>query len=235
MATYEDHLGMISAVARAMGHKLCEEVAFVGGCTTALLLTDHFTRQHVRHTDDVDLIVHVINRSGWHDMVRQLRDAGFRERMDEDGPICAMYLGDMRVDFMPDDQEILGFSNRWYGDALAGASWLDLPNGHRIKLVAPAHFVATKLEAYLSRGNNDPLMSRDIEDILTLFDGRAELSGELLAAEPELRRYVSMHLAKLKEHRDFEYAVEAAANEDRSREREIHERIMLAISFGELS
>lgn len=126
MATYEDHLGMISAVASAMGQPICDEVAFVGGCTTALLLTDDFTKQQVRHTDDVDLIVHVISTAGWHVMVDRLRGAGFRERMDEDGPICAMFLDDLRVDFMPDDPDILGFSNQWYASAHRTSSTLAL-------------------------------------------------------------------------------------------------------------
>lgn len=235
MATYEDHLGMISAVASAMGQPICDEVAFVGGCTTALLLTDDFTKQQVRHTDDVDLIVHVISTAGWHAMVDRLRGAGFRERMDEDGPICAMFLDDLRVDFMPDDPDILGFSNQWYASAHRTSSTLALPNGLRIKLVAPAYFVATKIEAYLSRGKGDPLMSQDIEDILTLIDGRAELLDELLAAPTDLRVYVSTQLRALTGHRDFEYAIAAAANGDDGREREIAGRVARIISLNGLT
>jgi len=35
---------MLEVVAQALGQQLCQEVAFVGGCTTALLLTDEFAR-----------------------------------------------------------------------------------------------------------------------------------------------------------------------------------------------
>ncbi len=52
---------MLVEVARALGPELINQVTFVGGCTTALLLTDEVTAEQVRHTDDVDLIVHVIS------------------------------------------------------------------------------------------------------------------------------------------------------------------------------
>lgn len=92
MATYEDHLGMISAVASAMGQPICDEVAFVGGCTTALLLTDDFTKQQVRHTDDVDLIVHVISTAGWHVMVDRLRGRDFGSGWTRTGRFAQCFL-----------------------------------------------------------------------------------------------------------------------------------------------
>ena len=47
---------MIISVAEALGPDLRAKTAFVGGVTTGLLITDEFTRQSVRATDDVDLI-----------------------------------------------------------------------------------------------------------------------------------------------------------------------------------
>lgn len=235
MATFDDHLAMIGAVAKAMGPELCKEVAFVGGCTTALLLTDRYTLQQVRHTDDVDLIVHVIKRTGWEKLMEQLRAKGFKEDMVADAPICAMYLNDLRVDFMPDDESILSFGNLWYKDALIYAETRDIGDGLLIKLVRPHYFIATKLEAYLSRGNNDPLSSRDIEDILTLIDGRPEITEEMLQAPAEMRAYVSEQLKALQAMRDFQYAVQAASNSDDGREQLITERIDLLVSYGALN
>lgn len=37
-----NHVDMIAVVARALGSDLLAKVAFVGGCTTGLLLTDSF-------------------------------------------------------------------------------------------------------------------------------------------------------------------------------------------------
>jgi predicted nucleotidyltransferase len=234
MATYDDHVEMIRTVAKAMGPGLCKEVAFVGGCTTALLLTDQYTLQQVRHTDDVDLIVHVISQAGWAELLARLRAGGFKEQMQNDAPICAMYLDHLRVDFMPDDESILGFSNIWYQEALKYADSRDLGEGIVIRLVRPEYFIATKLEAFLARGNDDPLESRDIEDILSLIDGRPEIIEELFRAPPEMRSYISQQLATLNEAPDFEYAVQAASNGDLGREEIIAERIGLIIAFGTL-
>ncbi|WP_335342497.1 hypothetical protein [Sedimenticola hydrogenitrophicus] len=60
-------LEMLLPVAEALGQELLAHVAFVGGSTTAFLITDPITRQAVRFTEDVDLIVHVGGRpSGKH-------------------------------------------------------------------------------------------------------------------------------------------------------------------------
>lgn len=235
MTTIDDHITMIRAVAKAMGPELCQNVAFVGGCTTALLLTDLYTKQQVRHTDDVDLIVHVLSYAHWEKLKAQLREKGFHEQPDDEASICAMFLADLRVDFMPDDAEILKFGNAWYRDALESAELRDIGEGVAVKIVRPVHFVATKLAAYLSRGNNDPLESNDLEDILTLLDGRPEIADEILHADAEIRAYISSQLAALQEHRDFEYAIAAASNGNAAREEVINKRVDLIVSFTKLT
>ncbi|MCF6211330.1 MAG: hypothetical protein L3J88_04635 [Gammaproteobacteria bacterium] len=55
-------LEMLLPVAEALGEELLAHVAFVGGSTTAFLVTDPITRQAVRFTEDVDLIFHVDGR-----------------------------------------------------------------------------------------------------------------------------------------------------------------------------
>ena len=56
---------------------------------------------------------------GWADLQATLRARGFKDIMaDDQSPICAMALGELRVDFMPDDPAILGFliagiARRW--------------------------------------------------------------------------------------------------------------------------
>ena len=57
MKNADIHKEMLIRVAVGLGAKLLPHFVFVGGCTTALLVTDEFTREQIRHTDDVDLIV----------------------------------------------------------------------------------------------------------------------------------------------------------------------------------
>jgi predicted nucleotidyltransferase len=77
------------------------------------------------------------------------------------------------------------------------ASGVRLPNGVEIRLADAPGFVATKLEAFLDRGAGDYLSSHDLEDVLSIVDGRPELVDELRAAEPALRAFVGATFARL--------------------------------------
>ena len=152
MKAYNQLHEMLVMVARALGNDLLKEVAFLGGCTTGLLLTDKASKEAVRYTDDVDLITHVIGLSGWIRFQNRIKERGFKESM-EDDINCRMRLNGLIVDFMPDDEKILGYSNRWYGQALKKAKDYELQDNLIIQLVTPVFFIATKLEAYKGRGN----------------------------------------------------------------------------------
>ena len=45
MNRYNDLETMLLLVAKALGRELLQQVAFVGGCTTGLLVTDKYTLQ----------------------------------------------------------------------------------------------------------------------------------------------------------------------------------------------
>jgi hypothetical protein len=65
--------------------------------------------------------------------------------------------------------------------------------------------VATKLEAFLGRGNDDLLGSRDLEDILLVVDGREELVGEIQNADDDVRNYIAEQFEALLNHAEFEH------------------------------
>lgn len=226
MSLFDDQRAMLRQVAQALGPELRERVAFVGGCTTGLLLTDPFTREQVRSTDDVDLIISVMTYSSLQQFKETLKAHGFKEPspIDEDMPICAMKLGELRVDLMPDTAEVLGFSNRWYRQALECAEPISLGDDLIIRVVSPPLFVATKLEAYKGRGNNDPLESHDLEDILNLIDGRPELLDEIRSMDAALQDYIAKELSQLLEDENFAYAVQSQAR-DPGREEVLFERL----------
>jgi len=184
--------------------------------------------EQARHTEDVDLIVHVMGYPGFHTLQEALRAKGFKDMPpdpDERAPVCAMKLGDLRVDFMPDDPQVLGFSNGWYGDALKTAMPYQLSDDLSIRLVNPPYFLATKLEAYKGRGKGDTLSSHDIEDLLTLIDGRESLIDEVSTAPDELRDYLAEEFSLLLKNSDFEYAVSSQVGGDAKREIILFERI----------
>lgn len=106
-------------------------------------------------------------------------------------------------DLMPIQPEVLGFSNRWYPYAAETAGTIDLGNGVTIKLMSAVAFVATKLEAFASRGGGDFINSHDLEDVLNIIDGRGELGAELAVAPVELRKAVGDAFARLVKNPDF--------------------------------
>ncbi len=204
MTTVQGQLqNMLETVAHALGPDLRERFVFVGGCTTALFITDSITLEDVRATDDVDLIIDLAGYGEWAQLQGQLREKGFSESH-KDNVICRMRLGELKVDFMPDDESILGFSNRWYARGIETAVTYPLTEALEIKQLLPELFVATKLEAFLGRGNDDMLFSRDIEDVLLIVDGREELMDEVEDADPEIRTFIAEQLQALQQHYDFD-------------------------------
>jgi len=217
---------MIELVAVSLGKELLDLMVFVGGCTTGLLVTDDFTKEQVRYTDDVDLVVHVIGKGEWYQLLDKLRAKGFREEMESsDSVICRMVIDGLKVDFMPDDPSILSFSNCWYPDVLETASLHQISTELTIRLISPEYFIATKIEAFKGRGDNDVLSSHDIEDLLNLYAGRSELVSEIKRADEKVKIYISYELKKLFSDINFEYAVQSASNNDVDRERLIFERL----------
>lgn len=158
----------------------------------------------------------------------KLRARGFNDSTTSGEPICTMHLAGMRVDIMP-DSEVLGFVNRWYERAWLTAETFRLTERISIRLVTPAYFLATKLEAFRGRGEADLLGSKDIEDVMTLLDGREELPSELGDADPELLAFVASEFRALKTHKDFEYLIQDTTRDQPGREEVLLERMQSVI------
>ena len=129
----------------------------------------------VRSTLDVDIIVKVATRSDYYRLEASLRKLGFDQPTETGTPICRWKVSGILVDVMPTDTRILGFSNRFYDEAIENAEKVCIDEGLEINLVTPSFFLATKIEAFHGRGNGDYLGSHDMEDIVTLIDGREEI------------------------------------------------------------
>jgi hypothetical protein len=172
------------------------ELVFVGGCTTALLITDTGAAD-VRPTYDVDAIAEITSYAGYGEFSERLKSLGFREDMSEGAPLCRWRQNTTTLDVMPLDEKILGFSNRWYKPAMDAAGERELEKDLRIRMVSPVYFCASKLQAFAGRGKNDYRASHDLEDLIAVIDGRAELLGEIQAAEDTVRAYLGSEIKRL--------------------------------------
>jgi len=70
-----------------------------------------------------------------------------------------------------------------------------------------AYFLATKLEAFDGRGGGDFLASHDIEDVVSVIDGRPTLPAEVAEADAPLNRYLAARCNALLETPDFVAAI----------------------------
>lgn len=230
MNEFNLHKEMISQVATALGEDLLDDVVFVGGCITGLLLTDDFTRDQVRHTDDVDLIVDLMTLSDLAKFEKKLRHRGFTNNIDEGAHIGSWKLNELHVDIIPINPKLLASAQGWCEEAYHNSHKIQIGT-HSIRLAQPVFFVAMKLEAYEDRGKNDPLESRDIEDVLNLFDGRDELIDEIKKAPHKLKQYISNELTKLFRNEYFNYAIQSAALSDANRETLLIKKLKLAMEI----
>lgn len=201
----DPNLAMLEAMAHHLG-ELTEQLVFVGGCTTGLFVTDPLLPP-VRVTRDVDVICEVGSAVDYHHLEDALRQRGFIPDQSPDAPICRWRVGELILDLMPTDEHILGFSNRWYPDALNTATRTRLPSGRDIRTLTPPHFLGTKLEAFHGRGKGDFWGSHDMEDIVCIVDGRAELVNEVQDSAAPLRDYLRNAFASFLQDKLFREAV----------------------------
>ena len=229
----QHNLESLTLIAYRLG-ELCDEVTFVGGCITGLLITDK-AAPDVRYTVDIDCIVNVITRSGYYAIAKKLRQKGFKEMILSDHPICRWDCDGILVDIMPIDKSVFGFSNRWYQDAQVNAIDLQITESITIKILSAPYFLATKLEAFRDRGKQDFLLSHDLEDIVSLIDGRPEIVNDVLVAPDNLKQYLSIEFTSLMNNDQFLQALPGHLNysqESESRKKIVEGRMRAIMDMG---
>lgn len=201
MRANDPNVHALRIVADALG-PLADQLVFLGGAVAGLLITDPLA-EAVRSTQDVDAIAQEA-RAQFHRIESQVASRGFRR--DPDSEVICRWVhrkSGIVFDLMPVDPAVFGFSNRWYPYAAETAEVRDLGGGLRIRCATAIAFVATKLEAFASRGAGDVLGSHDLEDILNIVDGRQELVEELARAPVDVRAAIAMAFSGLLADADF--------------------------------
>lgn len=206
---------LLERAAGALG-PLCEEMVFVGGACIELWITDPGAPAS-RPTKDVDVVVEVTSRLGYERFSERMRAQGFSE--DSSSPVICRWChagSGLLLDAMPTNPAILALDNHWQAAAVPHAVECGLPSGAVIRAATPPYLLATKLEAFADRGRDDPIASRDLEDIITLMDGRAEILEEVHAARGDVRAYIADQLAELQRMPDFLTMVASMLRPDRA-------------------
>lgn len=202
---------MLGVVAKGL-KGLKDEVVFVGGATIDLFITDP-AATGTRETDDVDCVIELVGKAKYYALEERLRALGFQNPIDEETPVlCRWKFHGIKVDVMPTDESVLGFSNRWYRGGMAHSEAFNLPNGERVSVFSVPYLLASKLDAFHGRGRGDYMASKDIEDIVSLLDGCADAEQKVLAAPVDVREYLGREFNNLLADKSFLTSLEGHLN-----------------------
>ena len=214
----QPNIGSLRAVAESLD-KLGLNYAFVGGSIVGFLL-DVPELSPVRATDDVDVILEIVTSEKYSNVEERLRGLGFDHDMRPDAPRCRWILGTLTVDIMPTEGSGLGLNTAWFTEALATAVEFEIAHT-RLRLISPVAFLATKYVAFCDRGQGDFMASHDLEDLITVIDGRANIAREVDQAPGKLRDYVITAIQTLSKNPDFQEALPGQLPPDQASQRRL--------------
>jgi hypothetical protein len=199
---------MLQTVAIGLG-ELKDDMVFVGGAV-AELYADNPAASEIRPTIDVDCVIEISSRLQFAKMEESLRAKGFKNDTSKGAPICRWIYNDIKVDVMPTDSNILGFSNRWYEEGIEIRISKTLPDGTDVFVFPAEYYLAAKFEAHNSRGGNDLRQSHDFEDIIYILDNCSGILEDIRASNPIVKAYLNSECQLLLENPSITEGIETA-------------------------
>lgn len=188
--------------------ELNEKVVYVGGSVAQLYAVDE-AASDARPTIDVDCVVEMYSYKEYNDFCELLRKKKFTNDQTPNAPICRWLFNNDIIDIMPDDAEILGFTNKWYHSGLKNKEPYQLPNGRTIYIMPITYYLATKIEAINSRGGGDLRMSHDFEDIIFILNSCPYvLERYYKETDIKLKKYLSEEMSKFIQRPNIQEEIE---------------------------
>ena len=202
------NMKMLQTVANGLG-ELKNDMVFVGGAVAELYASDP-AASDIRPTLDVDCVIGLSTRLEFYRLEENLRARGFANDTSQGAPICRWIYKDIKVDVMPTDENILGFSNKWYLEGIENKIQKILSDETEIFVFPPEYYVAAKLEAHKSRGGEDLRQSHDFEDIIYILDNCSDLLENILTANSGIRAYLTVEFQNLLRNKGLTEGIESA-------------------------
>jgi predicted nucleotidyltransferase len=179
---------MLQIVASGL-EELKNDVVFVGGAV-AELYADNPELSDIRPTQDVDCVIALSTKTEHARLEEALRVKKFANDTSQGAPICRWVYKNIKVDVMPTDSSVLGFSNRWYEEGIEKRITKTLDDGTEIYVFSPEYYIAAKFEAHNNRGNTDLRTSHDFEDIIYLLDNCSAILEQIKSASTDVKQYL---------------------------------------------
>ena len=109
---YSENIKMLQIIANGL-EELKDDMVFVGGAVAELYANDPAASE-IRPTIDVDCVIELRSKTEHAKLEENLRTKGFAHDTSIGAPICRWVYKGVKLDVMPTDDKILGFSNKWY-------------------------------------------------------------------------------------------------------------------------
>lgn len=186
--------------------ELSKEVVYVGGATVAMYKDRPASEARV--TDDVDIVVELATYSACADIEEKLRKKGFENEVNSK-IICRYTVKGIVVDVMPTDENVLGFKNQWYSEGFKNAIEYAISETETVKIFNSVYFLASKLDAFRDRGNDDGRLSSDFEDIIYILNNRTTIWAEMQNASYPVKTYLKKEFSLLIEQDYFDEWISA--------------------------
>lgn len=199
---------MLQTVANGLGD-LRDEMVFVGG-VVAELYADNPAASEIRPTLDVDCVIEIGSRLAFAKLEENLRALGFSNDISKDAPICRWIYNDIKVDVMPTDSTVLGFSNRWYEEGIENKIAKILPDETEVFVFPPEYYLGAKFEAHNGRGGNDLRQSHDFEDIIYILDNCPDIFENINNSNQSVKDYLKNECISLYKNDGLTEGIESA-------------------------
>jgi len=197
------NLAAIEKVATAL-EELNDEVIYIGGAVISLYITDKGA-EPPRPTKDIDISVKISTYAQMDKLRVKLASKNIHPAPTE--KILYRYAyKDILIDFIPYEATPLGPTNSWLKPGFKKAYPVKIGSSE-IKILPVSLFLATKWEAFESRGT-DPRMSHDFEDIIYVIDNNLELLNDVKKAEIRVQKYLKNMSETILSHSSYNEIIE---------------------------
>lgn len=201
------NLKVVEKVASTL-EELNTDVIYVGGAVVSLYATDEGAEQP-RPTKDIDVSVQISTYSQMDELREKLATKNIYPAPTE--KVLYRYaLEDILIDFIPFEETPLGPTNSWLKPGFEKAYPVIIGN-EEIKILPVSLFLATKWEAYKSRGG-DPRTSHDFEDIIYIIDNNLDLVEDVINAEEDVQLFLKEMSKEILTHSSRNEIIECHIN-----------------------
>lgn len=201
------NLKVVEKVAQSL-EELNKEVIYVGGAVVSLYVTDEGAEQP-RPTKDIDISVQISTYAQMEDLREKLALKKIYPAPSE--KIMYRYAyEDILIDFIPFEETPLGPTNSWLKPGFEKAYPINIGE-IEIKILPVSLFLATKWEAFKSRGS-DPRTSHDFEDIIYIIDNNLEVVEDIQNANKDVQDFLKEMSNEILHHNSRNEIIECHIN-----------------------